>query len=146
MSGISKRLFELLREDRRYRPDAYAFVSESLDYAQNVLQLGNARPSEPLPEEIVAERGDPAVDTGENHISGGDLCEAARLHAMNLYGRMAKVVLENMGIRRTRDIGNIVFNLINIGEMRKTAEDKIDDFDEVFEFETAFDQGYEIRP
>ena len=42
------------------------------------------------------------------------------------------------GIRRTADLGEIVFNMIDIGQMRKTRNDKREDFHNVFEFGDAF--------
>ena len=39
---------------------------------------------------------------------------------------------------RVRDLGEIVFNMIDIGQMRKTRSDKREDFQDVFEFDSAF--------
>ena len=36
----------------------------------------------------------------------------------------------------------MVFNLIRIGQMRKTAHDRRQDFDDVYDFNTAFRQGF----
>ena len=57
---------------------------------------------------------------------------------------MAKTVLNNWGIGSTGDFGEIVFNLIRIGRMRKTPHDCREDFDEVYDFETAFQQQFRI--
>ena len=59
---------------------------------------------------------------------------------------MAKTVLNNWGIRSTGDIGEIVFNLIRIGQMRKTATDRREDFDDVFDFDTALRKEFRIAP
>ena len=60
---------------------------------------------------------------------------------------MAKDVLASWGIHATGDFGEIVFNLIRIGQMRKTAEDSREDFENVYDFETAFRRGFKItRP
>jgi uncharacterized repeat protein (TIGR04138 family) len=37
-----------------------------------------------------------------------------------------------------------VFNLIEIEQMRKTKQDRREDFDEVFDFETAFVRDFKI--
>ena len=52
---------------------------------------------------------------------------------------MAKTVLEHWGIKETLDFGKIVFALVEIGLMRKTNEDSLDDFKEIYDFNQAFD-------
>ena len=54
---------------------------------------------------------------------------------------MAKTVLENWGIHKTGDFGEIVFNLIRIGQMRKTPHDCREDFNDVYDFVGAPAQG-----
>ena len=56
---------------------------------------------------------------------------------------MARVVIEEWGITSTRDIGEIVYLLIGCGIMHKTDEDSIDDFDDVYDFDAAFDEPFE---
>lgn len=74
----------------------------------------------------------------EQHVSGQELCEAARQYGQQQYGYLAPTVLATWGIRRTDDIGQIVFNMIDIGQMRKTRSDKLEDFRDVFQFREAF--------
>ena len=57
---------------------------------------------------------------------------------------MAKLVLSNWGMHSTRDFGEIVFNLIRIGRMRKTPHDRREDFDDVFDFDQAFCRQFRI--
>lgn len=80
----------------------------------------------------------------ERHVSGQELCEAMRLYAHEQYGYMAKNVLNHWGLVSTSDFGEIVFNLIEIGQMRKTANDVRGDFDGVFDFDEGFQQSYQI--
>lgn len=139
-------LARLLERDRRYTLEAYLFVLEALTYAQETLGLGQ----EPAVEEIEPPREVEPEPTGptrsrtrprrrtERHVSGQDLCEAARLYGLQQYGYLAPTVLATWGIRRTADIGEIVFNMIDIGQMRKTRSDKREDFHDVF----AFDDGF----
>lgn len=131
----------LAEEDKRYRLDAYVFVFDALNYAQEVLKLGKESPSEPL--------GGEAADEEEavgRHVSGRELCQAIRQFALRQYGYMAKPVLNGWGVRTTRDFGEIVFNLIGIGQMRKTKDDRREDFDNVFDFDTAFVEEFKITP
>jgi uncharacterized repeat protein (TIGR04138 family) len=53
-------------------------------------------------------------------------------------------VLNSWGVKSTGDFGEIVFNLIGIGQMRKTADDQREDFDNVFDFETGLRQSFKI--
>ena len=50
-------------------------------------------------------------------------------------------MLAHWGIRSTSDIGEIVYNLIAAGDLEKTPSDSRSDFDNVFDFETAFKPG-----
>ncbi|MCS5617369.1 MAG: hypothetical protein O3C39_05960 [Planctomycetota bacterium] len=140
-------LARLLERDGRYSLDAYLFVLEALSFAQESLGLGQ----EPAAEEIEPLRGDDQGPRGktrsrprrerrqaERHVSGQELCEAARQYGQQQYGYLAPTVLATWGIRRTDDIGQIVFNMIDIGQMRKTRSDKLEDFQDVFQFRDAF--------
>ena len=82
----------------------------------------------------------------ERHLTGQELCEAIRRYALDEYGYMAKSVLNSWGVKSTRDFGNIVFNLIEIGRMKKTKQDRLEDFDNAYDFETAFRKQFKIGP
>lgn len=139
-------LFQLLQRDRRYTLDAYLFVLESLSFAQESLGMGQEPPAEdlePLPADSEAGRTTRSKQgrrrrQAERHVSGQELCEAARKYGLQQYGYLAPTVLAAWGIRRTDDIGEIVFNMIGIGQMRKTRADKREDFHDVYEFGDGF--------
>jgi uncharacterized repeat protein (TIGR04138 family) len=142
MLDPSQQIAELIEKDCRYRLDAYAFVFEALNYAQQELRMGREVPSEPIP----TEKGG-AEETGpQKHVTGQELCKAIREYALRQYGYMAKTVLNTWGIQSTNDIGEIVFNLIKIGQMRKTPEDHREDFNDLYDFETTFQQEFKITP
>ena len=126
-------LTELLRRDKRYHAEAYIFVFEGLRYAQEQHGLVKARLQDSDDDE-----------EEDRHVSGQQLCEAIRRYAVEQYGLMAKCVLNTWGIRDTSDFGEIVFNLIDIGQMRKTDSDRREDFNDVFDFDKAFRQGFKI--
>jgi len=138
MLDPSHPIVELLKEDSRYAFDAYVFVFEALGYAQNVLGMGEVAASEPSEA--------PRSESPERHVTGQQLCEAIRRFALEQYGYMAKDVLASWGVHSTSDFGEIVFNLIRIGQMRKTTQDSREDFDGVYDFETAFRQEFKISP
>jgi uncharacterized repeat protein (TIGR04138 family) len=139
MPELPRRVLELLTEDPRYPLDAYAFVQDGLGYAQEVMRLG---------ERQATESEDPIEAEGERvdaHLTGQQLCLAIQKLAIEQYGRMARLVLNRMGIYSTSDIGEIVYNMIRIGEMRKSKTDRREDFDDVFDFEQVFDREFKIE-
>jgi uncharacterized repeat protein (TIGR04138 family) len=152
MRMLDSAIIQLLREDQRYPLEAYLFVFEALHYAQNVLEMGAPGASEPGPPESgeasTREPSEPRDEDDEagpqHHVTGQELCEAIRQFALEQYGLMAKVVLNRWGLHTTGDFGEIVFNLIRIGRMRKTPQDRREDFDDVFDFDTALRQQFRI--
>lgn len=117
---------KMLLEDPRYKPEAYQMVREALGYAQTVLGLGKKKKGK------------------ESHLTGQQLCEAIRAYAIEQYGMMAKLVLNSWGVRSTSDFGEIVYNLIRIEDMKKSPTDRREDFDEVYDFEQAFQHDFRI--
>jgi uncharacterized repeat protein (TIGR04138 family) len=141
MSKSIQRIAKLAKEDGRYRLDAYLFVQQALAYAQFELGMGRPRPYGVEGEEPESEEVESHV---ASHLTGQQLCEAIRLYATDLYGLMAKVVLNNWGVSSTRDFGEIVYNLIEIGEMTKSDTDRLEDFEAVYDFDEVFQQRFEI--
>lgn len=124
---------DLLRHDKRFKIEAYAFVEESLDYAHRVLKMNTYE-------------GPPGEGQEEasKHLTGRQLCEAIRQHAVEQFGFMAKCVLNSWGVTRTGDFGEIVYNLIRISRMSKTDQDQREDFENVYDFDEAFCNSYRI--
>ena len=136
-------ILQLLRDDPRYKIDAYQFVRDALSYAQDVLEMGGSQPTD-LTQDELEDETQPRV---EAHLTGQQLCVAIRQYALEQYGLMAKTVLNSWGIHSTSDFGEIVYNLIEIGLMKKSKHDRREDFDGVYEFETALREEFQItRP
>ena len=136
-------IIQLLQKDRRYKLEAYSFVRDGLAYAQDVLRMGVEQPIEPeVPDEAKFEQQ--AESRVERHLTGRQLCEAIRLYALEQYGYMAKVVLDSWGVHTTSDFGEIVYNLINIDYMKQAKTDRREDFDDVYDFDEAFRQQFQI--
>ena len=157
MLDPSHPIIELLKEDDRYAFDAYVFVFEALNYAQNVLQMGSEEAAEMHGRDLNENRENSSVGGSEDeldeedepverHVTGQQLCEAIREYALQQYGYMAKDVLGTWGVRDTSDFGEIVFNLIRIEQMRKTPRDSKEDFKDVYDFDVAFRKGFKITP
>lgn len=126
---------ELLEDDPRFRLEAYQFVRDALAYAHNVLHM-----VDDVPDALTAEI------QGERHLTGQQLCHAIRQYAVDQYGYMAKTVLNSWGIESTKHFGDIVYNLIRVGLMKKSPEDRREDFDDVYTFEQAFRDEFRIVP
>lgn len=135
MSGQPHPIFQLLQRDPRYKLEAYQFVRDALAYAQD--ELGMGRP------QAIREDEEPPADA---HLTGQQLSEAIRSLALEQFGLMARVVLDSWGIHSTADFGDIVYNLIDIGLMKKSATDRREDFNDVYDFEEAFDRQFKISP
>lgn len=127
MFESSDPLADALDRDSRFHRDAYLFVFEALRFAQQQLGLGRG-----------ADDDQSALSEEERHVTGRQLCHAIRQYAVKQYGGLAKCVLNHWGIHSTSDFGDVVFNMIAIGQMRKTNSDRREDFDGVFNFDEAF--------
>jgi len=120
MSGIllaENVIDRLRRRYPSYHETAYLFILSALHFT--IERLGEPR-----------------------HISGPELAAGCRDLALQRWGLMARSVLEYWGITGTRDLGEIVFALVDLGVLVKQDEDTIDSFDDVFDFEEAFETGY----
>ena len=95
----------LLQEDRRFKPEAYIFIFEALNYAQNELGMGGEKSGDLS----ARTRANKPEETAERHVTGQELCEAIRLYALHQYGYMAKIVLNSWGLHNTGDFGEVVF-------------------------------------
>ena len=120
---------KVLSHDSRYELAAYLFIYESLAYTQE--QLG---------------RSDPKMDAAGRHVSGPELLNGIREYAGKLFGPLAPTVFHKWGIRRTDDFGEIVFNLVEHDLLGKTEGDKREDFADGFDFDTAFEHPFEVKP
>jgi uncharacterized repeat protein (TIGR04138 family) len=122
-------IVDIVRRDRRYAYEAYEFVFEALSHTQRMVgrvPLGGETPTE------------------EHHVSGKEILEGAVDLAREEYGFLARTVFQQWGIRRTDDLGEIVFNLIESGLLSKTDTDSRADFREVFDLDRTLSDGFTI--
>ncbi len=122
---FSEAVARICARDRRYAPDAFLFLHEGL-----MRTLKNVQEKEKKPRQI----------------SGAELSEGLREYALDQYGPLSMTVLNRWGLRATRDFGEIVFLLLSAGLLGKTDEDKIEDFDDLFDFDDAFRAPYRPKP
>lgn len=138
MSDDSFSLYQLVAEDKRYPVEAYMFVREALAYATDSMALGHQFDAELEFEEVAQQT------RRERHLTGQQLCEAIREYATKQFGYMARIVLKNWGIENTGCFGDIVYNMIDIGIMKKSSRDRRSHFDNVFRFDDVFESQFEI--
>jgi uncharacterized repeat protein (TIGR04138 family) len=115
-------LNEIVARTGLYPVEAFEFVRSGLGYTAQKVYPDDEKLSE-----------------SEQHVSGRQLCYGLRDFAIRRYGLLAKPVLYHWNVRRTGDFGRIVFAMIDSGMMRKTPQDCIEDFDNVFDFAQAFE-------
>lgn len=102
---------DALRErEPRYRREAYGFV---------VAALGAAVQGLPA-----ARRADPE----RRHLSGGELIVSVIRLARSEFGPLADLVFREWGVTRGEDVGRIVFQLIECGQLSARPEDTMEDF------------------
>ena len=116
---------EATKTDSRYSPAAYEFLFEALEFTRD--QLTEQR------------------KTKIKHVSGAQLLEGFRSLALQKFGLMAKTVFNTWGVNSTSDVGEMVFRLVDCGDLEKTEDDNRSDFDDVYEFDEAFCRGYRIE-
>ncbi|MDA7978641.1 MAG: hypothetical protein MPJ50_07715 [Pirellulales bacterium] len=134
-----------IRRSGRYSLEAYNFLLEAMEYAREELGMGREAASQMPPGESPAQIA--ARTQGQKHVTGQQLCEATRLYALRQFGHMAHCVFRNWGIQSTSDIGEIVFNMIELNVMLKTPDDRREDFDDVFDLQQGlrFDFSKALR-
>mgnify|MGYP000050085042 CR=1 FL=1 len=118
MEGLDLTVVEdLRRRYPAYAETAYVFVLAGLQYTLE--RLGEVR-----------------------HVTGRELAEGCRDLALERWGPMSRLVLEHWGIRSTRDLGRIVFALVEAGILVAQPQDTPADFDGVYDFEEVFERRY----
>ena len=113
-------LEKILEHDRRYAREAYAFVHEALQFT--VQRAGR-----------------------KGHVSGRELCEGLCEFALAQFGPLARTVLEHWGVRRPEDVGEIVFNMVEVGLLKKREEDTREDFVGAVDFKQALDRAFHLH-
>lgn len=109
-----------LEKDPRYHPAAYELVRDALHAACTKFREG----------------------ADDKHVSGQELLEGFRQHVIGEFGPMSLTILDQWGLTCGLDVGNIVYNLIDVGYFGKNDGDSLDDFKGGYEFATAFSDPF----
>lgn len=118
---VEETLDKITLRDQRFHRDAYYFVRDALDVAQKKFCNGGREPQ---------------------HVSGQQLLEGIRDHAVSEFGPMAMMVLGEWGVTECEHFGDIVFNMVEESLLGKTDEDTREDFKGGYDFEEAFRKPY----
>ena len=116
---MDPRILELCREDPRFAYEAYEFVCDAVTFTQE-------------------RHGRDAADRG------GELLRGTVDLAVREFGMMAPVVFKQWGIRKTDDVGEIVFKLIGVQRLSKSDRDDPDDFHDLFDLFQALAEGFAL--
>jgi len=83
-------------------------------------------------------------DNLNRHVGGRELCWGLRDYGLKRWGLMARTVLDHWKVRTTTDFGRIVFSFIEQDLMQKQDGDTLEDFEDVYSFEEAFDRTFRM--
>jgi len=103
--------------DKRYTPEAFALVWDSLAYA--IQRIGKPR-----------------------HLSAEELCAHLCELAKERYGVLAFSIIERWGVRSTEDIGAAVYALIDERILTEQDGDSPADFSGVFDLKERMENQY----
>lgn len=123
---MKKSIEEIARLDGRYSLKAFEFIHEGLGRT------------------VQKQYGDESENQTPHHITGRELCFGLAELATQKWGRMAKVVLNQLGIKSTYDFGSIVYLMVENKWMHARPQDSIEEFRDVYDFEQVFEKDYQF--
>lgn len=112
----------ILKRDRRFDAQAYFFLKEALDFTLKRIADANGGQS--------------------RHVSGPELLEGFRDHALEQFGPMAATLMAEWGVAQCRDVGDMVFLLIEEQVFGKQESDKPEDFAGVFDLQESLREPF----
>ncbi len=112
----------ILAKHPEYKAEAYSFVRQALDVASEHFHKSKEAP----------------------HLTAEELYLGACAHALEEYGPLAKLVLEDWGIHSSSDIGAIVYHLIEVGVFGKQEGDSREQFNRLQSLEELLNAPFEL--
>ena len=120
VSGFNEAVAVAVEKDPKFRSEGYQFLRESLE--ATIKKRSKGKQSIPV----------------SQHVSATELLEGFRKLALKEFGPMTTTVLDYWGIHSCRDIGTMVFYLVEAGAFGRTEEDNLQGFEQGFDFHEAF--------
>ncbi|MCK4305081.1 MAG: hypothetical protein KAY24_12660 [Candidatus Eisenbacteria sp.] len=112
------RIYEIYERNTRFKPQAFFLI---------FMALARCR----------------LMDGRAGHVSGNELLRAFAEEARSQYGPMALSVLNHMGFHNSKDVGELVFLMVQEGLLSKTDQDSLRDFEKGYDFEEEFVHKYQ---
>jgi uncharacterized repeat protein (TIGR04138 family) len=107
----------IMKRDKRFDPHAYFFLKDALDFTLKRIADEN--------------------DGQPRHVSGPELLTGYRDFALDQFGPMASTLMDEWGVEKCQDVGDMVFHLIEEQVFGKQESDQREDFSEVFDFKES---------
>ena len=101
-----KKINVILKSDLRYPRDAYLFVSDV------VVRAGNAK----------------KINNEDGHLTGKQVVQSFLDYVIGEYGPLAESILRSWNLCEPVDIGNIVYNMIEVELLYANEDDSKEDF------------------
>src|SRR3569623_1578631 len=111
-------LAKIVEQNPRYHREAYVFLREALEFTQKSISRANKNQV--------------------RHITGQELLNGICEYGLAVFGPMTITVLEEWGINSCEDFGHMVFLMIENNFLRKTDQDRPEDFKCGYNFDEAF--------
>ena len=111
----------LVERYSQYPVEAYEFMRAGLDAAADKFRKDDKNP----------------------HLSAEELYLGACSYALEEYGPLALAVMEQWNITTSTDVGNLVYNLIEVGVFGKQDGDRQEQFDNLTPVSLLLDAPYE---
>jgi len=121
-SQFDRAVGEIMAQDRRFDPMAYYFLKEALDFTVKRLKADGKRRS--------------------RHVSGPELLEGFRDHAIEQFGPMASTLMREWGVREAGDVGEMVFQLIDQHVFGRQESDQPEDFRTAIDLEASLTEPF----
>jgi uncharacterized repeat protein (TIGR04138 family) len=115
-------VLSILKRDQRYDGQAYLFLKDALDFT-------------------LKKRSEEGTERNR-HVSGNELLDGFRSHALEQFGPMAATLMEEWGVKHCSDVGNMVFRLIEEQVFGKQESDTRQDFEGSFDLIEALREPF----
>lgn len=113
---------QILEKTEDYPADAYFFIRAALDATVEKCRKPAENP----------------------HLSAEELYFGFCSYALEEYGPLAMAVMEQWGITESTHVGDLVYNLIEVGVFGKQESDKREQFDGLTPVSTLMNAPYEL--
>ena len=116
---------KIVGQDSRYNADAYEFISEAVNFTAAKLKKDNSRKN--------------------RHVSCVELLHGVGEYARLSFGPMAGDIFEQWGLKSSKAIGDVVFNMIHEKLLSASENDSVEQFAKGPDFYELFRKPYQPK-